>query len=346
MARIKNFIIPDRSILADSHNGVSTNPGVENWKDQKVDRVWYNSGRAGEYYGKWWDMHLSEPFLDPDGLSTGFLNRGWRALIPIRRGFGIPNDPADKGKRFDPARGKNTVSKRIDREIETVAGKEVVKGDKVFKFLRGGVPNDGIGIIEDNQNREKVSNWLSQHNNQVIIYNTSISPYEYIVLQNRPTQVDFKGETSWAAIKSMGRNTPIYHYTGAEDTLQFNISWFNTDLDKPEEVINKCRLLESWSKANGYNTAPPVLSIQWGGTTENNLFTNHQYILISATYSLNNFNSGVRDTTSKVNMKIINLGLWPSVATQELIFKRVSSTNLTYEDMLPATKKAGVVKTN
>lgn len=342
MAKIKNFTIPDRSTLVDTHDGASTNPGTENWKNTKVDRVWYNTGIAGQHYGKWWDSHLVEPFMDPDGISTGVLNKSWRSLILIKRGVGVPNDPADKGNKFDPAKKQDTVTKKLDRDIELIEGKTITKGNQVFT-IHYGTPTEGVGILENN-NHTKVSQWLSNRPNQVIIYNTSVSPYEYIVLQNRPNILDFKGETSWASIKSMGRNTPIYQYTGAEDTLQFNISWFNTNLDKPEEVINKCRLLESWSKANGYNTAPPVLSIQWGGTTENSLFINHQYILVSATYSLSNFNNGVRKITNQ-NLEIVNLGLWPSVATQELIFRRVSSTNLSYEDILPSDKKLSVVKT-
>ena len=341
---INNLTIADRSALADTYNGVSTNPNTEDWKNVKVDRVWYNTGAAGQHYGKWWDSHIIEPFMDPNGISTGVLNKSWRALILIKRAAGVPNDPSDKGKKFDPARSQKLLVKKDSRELEVKNGKSVTKGTKVFKF-QGGVPENGVSFIE-NQNTKMVSDWLLNNNNQIIIYNTSISPYEYLVIQNRPNQLDFKGETSWATIKSMGRNTPIYQYTGAEDTLQFNISWFNTKLDEPEEVISKCRLLESWSKANGYNTAPPILHIQWGGVPDNHLFINQDYILISATYSLRNFNNGVRKSNIVGGNKssvIHDLGLWPAVATQELIFKRVSSHNLTYEDILPNDKKNKVI---
>lgn len=62
----------------------------------------------------------------------------------------------------------------------------------------------------------------------------------------------------------MGRNVPMYHFTGAEDIIQFNVSWYCNDPENPEEVINKCRLLEAWSKSNGYQAAPPIVKIEWG----------------------------------------------------------------------------------
>lgn len=64
----------------------------------------------------------------------------------------------------------------------------------------------------------------------------------------------------------MGRNTPMYHYTGSEDIVQFNVSWYCDDPDNPAEVLTKCRLLESWSKSNAYQAAPPILQIQWGNS--------------------------------------------------------------------------------
>ena len=148
----------------------------------------------------------------------------------------------------------------------------------------------------------------------------------------------------------MGRNTPLYQYTGAEDTIQFNISWYCTDINNPQEVVSKCRLLESWTKANGYSAAPPILQIQWGGTEEDNLLVNQDFILISATYSLQNFSSMVRRDLDKYRAMNTegytetNLKLYPMAATQELIFKRVSSTNLTYDNILPNTQKEKIIK--
>lgn len=167
--------------------------------------------------------------------------------------------------------------------------------------------------------------------NQVVIYNLVSTPYQYITLQNRPPSIDFRGETTWATIKSMGRNTPMYHYTGAEDIIQFNVSWFCNDPENPEEVITKCRLLEMWSKANSYQASPPILKIEWGNS---GIFENHQYILTSATYTLNNFRNASRTRIAGKSCEIDDLKLLPAAATQELIFKRVSAYNLSYADIV------------
>ena len=79
--------------------------------------------------------------------------------------------------------------------------------------------------------------------------------------------------------------------------------------------------------------APPILMIQWGNS---GIFINHKYILTSATYSLSNFRNAYRkrDSNGKPSQEIVSLGLTPSTATQELIFKRVSSYNLSYQDFV------------
>jgi hypothetical protein len=194
-------------------------------------------------------------------------------------------------------------------------------------------PAKGNNVVMNEYNRDYQRS--NQANNQIIIYNISTDTYKYIVIQNRPNKIEFRGESSWASIKSMGRNTPMYHYTGAEDIIQINISWYCDDPNNPEEVINKCRLLEAWTKSNGYIQAPPVLFIQWGNS---DMFKDQEFILTSATYTLSNFNNAFYTKDGLVDGKLL-----PSVATQELIFKRVSSTNLLWEDML-ATGKAKKTK--
>lgn len=172
--------------------------------------------------------------------------------------------------------------------------------------------------------------------NRVIIYNL-YSPrsnsYEYIEIQNRPYEINFKPETTWATIKSMGRNTPLYHFTGAEDTVQFNITWFARDPNYLEEVVDKCKLLESWSKADAYTSAPPILKLQWG---DSEIFEDDLFILSSATYTFSNFNNlflGSLDRHRLSNNLPVNGRLLPRCATQEIILKRTSVNNLTHSQI-------------
>lgn len=255
--------------------------------------------------------------VDTGQWTMGNANKLWRALIKVNRNKAVKRYKP-KATEIDPALVGNVVVNEKKRTVK----------------------------VEFNRKREEIL-WASSisipqrtdhelvGSNKVIIYNLSSTPYQYIELQVRPQSLDFKGETTWASIKSMGRNTPMYHYTGAEDTLQFNTSWFRVDSGNPDEVVNKCRLLEAWSKADGYKSAPPILMIQWGDDEADSLFKDHLYILISATYTLSNFCSKAHAH----NFAFYSDGkLYPNSATQELIFKRVSGSNISYGDIISKDK--------
>ena len=248
-------------------------------------------------------------------ITTSYVNKLWRGAILLHRST---HSPHAKVKKVDPAKGHNTLINEKKRNA-----KEKEQDNKFITFSTEPY---------DNLVKEKNSS------NQIILYNLTSKPYEFIVIQNRPNRLEFKGETSWAAIKSMGRNTPMYHFTGAEDVIQFNISWFCDDPDHLDEVVNKCRFLEAWTKANGYQASPPIIKIQWG---DSGIFDDHYYILTSATYTLDNFSdyySGPNRDRNNPNNWVMDGKLLPSTATQELIFKRVSATNPTWNDILPVSK--------
>ena len=258
-------------------------------------------------------------------ITTSYVNKLWRGAILLHRATHFPHAKISKK---DPAKGNNTLINQRNRDTQEKRGRK-----KLDNLEKDSLDSEFITFSTepyDNLVKEKNSS------NQIILYNLTSKPYEYIVIQNRPNRLEFKGETSWATIKSMGRNTPMYHFTGAEDVIQFNISWFCDDPDHLDEVVNKCRFLEAWTKANGYQASPPVIQIQWG-TSE--IFKDHYYILTSATYTLENFNDFIRINGKKrKDLKAADGKLLPSTATQELIFKRVSATNLSWNDILPEDK--------
>lgn len=220
---------------------------------------------------------------------------------------------------------KKGTSKNYPQKLKTLAN---VKGESIFKAYK---PNK----------------------NEIIIMNISTTPYICITLQNRPPEIDVDPQSTWVEVKSMGRNVPFMMYTGASDTLSFDISWFSNQKDRRDDVITKCRLLESWTKSNGYNAAPPILKIKWGSS---DIFTSAYFILYSAKYTLQNFQdscvddsnsgfvmdknlehvSGYNLPTLKVDsmgdqhIQFRNLKLFPAMAVQHLVFKRVSQENIDY----------------
>lgn len=171
---------------------------------------------------------------------------------------------------------------------------------------------------------------VSTIKNQIVIINPNVkvgnNGYQSLVIQGMPTEVNCEFENSWVAVRNTARNNPFYIYTGSEDTISFDISWYSIQPDR-KDVIKKCRLLESWSKSNGYNSAPPELWLSWGSAE---LFKDFTFILVSAPYILGNFQNAYR-LNRKSN--IVDLGLLPNAATQKLTFKRVTKENLTHEEI-------------
>lgn len=301
---------------------------------------------------------LSQTFVERSGgLTNGDINKLLRAKVlldrlggpAIGRATGLPRDSAKTNSRYNP--NNYDVRSSLSPTVNKVLKNNRRQAFKNTVQLPGAeidiTPTKVVTVGRATSEGRLLHDNIRQHKrNDVIIFNLNNSDngYQYIILQNRPPEIEFSGETSWASIKSFGRNLPMYHFTGAEDKIQFNISWYcdwNTeagDTPQPWQVIQKCRLLEAWSKANGYSAAPPLLQIDWGGS---GLFSNAYFILQSATYRLNNFRDGYIDRRNK-DGKWVDGKLYPMAATQELIFARVSSENLDYKSYYDEAKLSGI----
>ena len=293
-------------------------------------------------------------------ITTSNLNKLWRAKILLDRKIRpkkVGSTSAtlsleDKNRKYNTRVAPEYASDRdfiVEKTRSTVQNNNVrttsIDQRITFTTQREDLnPNEWAHdevSAEDRSNKSEKHQALSiermKEARRIRIYNIKASPVQWIELQTIPEKVTFQGESTWAVINSMGRNTPMYHFTGAETVIQFNVSWYCNDPANPVEVVAKCRLLEAWSKANGYAVAPPVLEIQWG---DSDLFRDQKFILTAATYELKNWKDSAKvwDATQKKYVMpagYVDPKLNPMVATQELIFRRVSASNLTYENIIP-----------
>lgn len=282
-------------------------------------------------------------------ITTSELNKLWRAKIlldratrPAKTGGKASITPeaklhknnirADRG--VNPKTGITESSIRVDvnkaaREVEEQQ-KELQRKETTVSFVEDNTPLEERKIKYDKRNNESLTK------KRIQVYNISSDPITYLELQTYPEKVSFQGESTWAVINSMGRNTPMYHFTGAESIIQLNISWYCDDPANPADVLAKCKLLEAWSKGNGYISAPPILKLNWG---DSELFKDELFILTAATYELSNWRGSVKQYDRKTQKLVLPKGyvdtnLLPAMATQELIFRRVSATNLTHGDII------------
>ena len=155
---------------------------------------------------------------------------------------------------------------------------------------------------------------------------------ESLDLQFRPPSINISSESAIATIPTIGRNNPFYNYGGSEDTLSFEISFYAAEENR-QDVLYKCRWLESLTKADGYNTSPHRIKLVWG--TEGRLFFNQTWILVSAPYTLSHFiDKGYNKNKETGDLEVQAYGLLPTVARQQLTFKKITTKNNTYEDIL------------
>lgn len=272
------------------------------------------------------------------------LNKVWRALILINRATSpmAKAEPNKLGKVYDAQnahvarKGSYSLAQTQSEWYQNIIDAETagINPDKVLKAKS-----------VDYTIANKFTSELIK--NDIVIANLNVSPAISLVIQNRPDRLRVEPAATWAAVKSMGRNNPFYFYTGGEDTITFDISWYSVDSNHRDDVVNKCRLLESWSRADGYSASPPTLRIQWGNS---GLFEDDLFILAAAPYELTHFQNASRmmkrydndpDTGQRMTDTVsrpYNLKLLPNCATQTLTFKRVTKNNRTWEEIIPASK--------
>lgn len=302
-------------------------------------------GRVAEEVRSLTDVSTYTDGTKLEGLGLMPLNKLWRAKLILNRSKS-PFDKIETGgvdpatlstTRVNPTGSRlsyNLPKKRdLGREaigLQVVDPENLVIEDKSPEYKGRSVSENRTYLSERSQKAH-----VSSSGNSIIIVSPYTSPYVSLELQCRPNEVQVTPQGTWAAVSSMGRNNPFRMYTGGEDTIQFDINWYCDDPNNRGEVVTKCRLLESWSKANGYSSAPPVLQLLWG---QSNIYKDDFFILESASYKLSHFqNMALKrgdPNKNEVGDRYLNLGLYPNYATQTLVFKRVSSVNRTWDHIV------------
>lgn len=130
---------------------------------------------------------------------------------------------------------------------------------------------------------------------------------ERLFFQSIPDTLEYDPDSTFMAIASAGRNNPLYHYIGSEDILQFQLSWY-ADESSREDVIRKCKWLESLSKNNGYDEKPHEVQCVFGS-----LFRDAKWLMVKSRYTMRLFDR--------------QFGMFPRLAIQDIILKRITDTN-------------------
>lgn len=282
--------------------------------------------------------------IESGGVFTSPLNKLWRAKILLNRA----TSPMEKARSSDQDKANDLRNHHYTYSTSLEQKSNEWTRIKKYNTTEGGAREVIDSFATDyTKNNKKTSRSIQ---NDIIIINKNTTPPTKLVIQNRPNELSINPMGSWVSVKSMGRNNPFMIYTGGEDTISFDISWYVSDPNRRDEVLVKCRLLESWSRANGYKNAPPVLNILWGNS---DIFSRDSFILESAPYKLTHFQNSMRSSRynndsytgqrdSSTPMDVVDLKLYPNFATQTLTFKRVTPNNRTHLEIIPDELLKGI----
>lgn len=282
---------------------------------------------VGKISRKWIDL-TSSKYINDNKYNLGLQNKAWRVYLMGKQKLSknkatFDTEKADSEQKHEAKRGVHVKGGNTNQKVIDWANRH-----KDYQVNPQSCGDPTVALPYTPSKRYEVRKSVR---NQIIIVNYNVSPYMAIAIQGTPEKIEVEPISDWVAIKSMGRNNPFMMYTGGEDVIKFDIDWFVYRDQTRNEVIRKCKLLESWTRADGYRNAPPILKIKWGNS---GIYDNDLFVLTSANYHLSNFQNSYYKKLDNNTGEVVDLKLLPHCATQELVFKRVSQTNRTHLDII------------
>jgi hypothetical protein len=146
------------------------------------------------------------------------------------------------------------------------------------------------------------------------VYLINLETLDKIAIQFTPTEISVESTSNDVAIASMGRNHPLYQYTGGDESIEFEIEWVANDEDLMD-VQRGVSWLKANSKNDGYANKKPRVALLWGSE----LFNDAVWIISSCSYTYRLPQKG-RDYFF---MKAI----------QRVVLKKVTAGNYTHDDL-------------
>ena len=140
-------------------------------------------------------------------------------------------------------------------------------------------------------------------------YFVDLDTGERLGLQGLPNTISMDPKSTWATIRPFGKNNPNYHFTGSEDILEIEISWFVTE-ETRTDVLERCKWLESATKSDGKVGRPHIFRFMFG-----ELYQKAAWIIQQAPYELSNFDP--------------DNGMKPKTAIQKVTLARFERRNST-----------------
>ncbi len=146
------------------------------------------------------------------------------------------------------------------------------------------------------------------------LYLTALRSLERLEIQFVPPELSTTRKPTIGGVNVIGRNTPEHHYTGGLSTMTLDFDFHAEDEDR-EDVIRKCKWLESLAYADGDGNPPERIKLTFG-----KLFRSHEIFIITL-------------VTVKYSRWDSNYGWLPRQAYVRVNFALDTDRNLKLEDV-------------
>ena len=100
------------------------------------------------------------------------------------------------------------------------------------------------------------------------LYLTNLQNLERLEIQFVPKELNLTRSPTYGDIQIVGRNTPVPHYTGGNTSLSMELDFYSSKEDR-QDVVQKCKWLESLAYNDGYSSPPPNVRLTYGELFKN-----------------------------------------------------------------------------
>lgn len=146
------------------------------------------------------------------------------------------------------------------------------------------------------------------------MYLTALRSLERLEIQYVPKEIAISRSPIIAGVAVVGRNNPLHHYVGGTTEMTLDLD-FHSDEESREDVIRKCKWLESLAYGDGYDAPPETVRLTFG-----TLFRKNETWV-------------VKDVKYKLSLFMGSYGMLPKQATVSIQLALDTKKNLKTEDI-------------
>lgn len=154
---------------------------------------------------------------------------------------------------------------------------------------------------------------MSNSTTQGQLYFIALTTLDRLEFQYVPKDIKIVSQGNFPEVVVVGRNTPVYHYTGGSKSIELELDFHSITANK-EDVIKKVQWVESLRYSNGDEDAPQSIKVIWG-----DLFKDETWIVTKVQSTISMFD--------KVN------GMLPRQAYVKVTLLADNETNVKWSDI-------------